>query len=302
MIIADGKVDNSDAINALIKQGGTIVLPDGVIRCAKPLVSGEINYTIEQYKNLGTIPSQVCKFAKPFNLTSNGRTTIVKDFPDNSLPLICVAGAGRNSDYTSSSLSKLTFRGIGPGIVANYVDDLHLSRLKLFNFTDALVMNNSYFCDISSIQFTDCPRVGTILQSHGGVIKNWRMITCTEGLILGSNGLVFEMFYANYCNHALTIKGGLNTFTTLSLETNRPGTQLIIGNDSGDKIDGLIFNQLMGGFFGKSDVVAIQFNKTAGTIEVHGGDFRSANYVIKEGSTAKILTMNSLNNFPKSLL
>jgi hypothetical protein len=291
-IIADGKTDNTRVIIDAALAGRTVYLPEGVTNCSKSIFTD----TFATAKELMNIPVQLragfqnAKYRHP--LIIKGCAGAVLNFTDtdtNSTAMFLTA-QGRGSNCTVTEISDVTIRGKGFGIVAAYLEGLRLDNVKFVGFKQGLVMNNVYGFQFNNLRFDSCGRAAYLLQSHGGLVNNTWLYQCGIGFELSSNHIMFNFYYANYCGIGLIVRAANNEFHCISFESTKTAdAQLIIGNDSGQRIDGNIFSTLL--IAGNpNSKCGILWKKTAGNTTIVGDFIYYNKSIVDSGSMYKLAT------------
>jgi len=203
-----------------------------------------------------------------------------------------------NTFKKGGSISNLTLRGSGIGILAGRTSRLQLSNIEFEGFSTGLVLNGANFTEGHLLNFQNCERAEFDIRSHSSSFTNTTVGSCKKGFEIRSNQMSFRVYYASLCDIGLHVVGGSNTFDCIYLETTKPTSgQLTVGDTSGAIANNNVF---INPTISAPHLTAIHWEKTAGTMTVIGGQIQSTNFKI----TGKpIVTVNSLTgNLPKEII
>lgn len=298
MIIADGKTDNTKALQEWANAGAVDKLPSGIIRTTESIVIGGkvvTNWTDPNSINLDEY--QKAKYTKAIDIEGNG-TCIWLDNPDKTKPVIIYSALGWNTFKKSGKISNLTLRGNGIGLLAGRTSQLQLHNITFEGFATGLVMNGANFTKGEMLNFQNCERAEFDIRSHSSSFTNTTVGSCKKGWEVRSNQMSFRVYYASLCDIGLHVVGGSNTFDCLYLETSKATTaQLLIGEATGRTINNNVF---INPTISAPGVTAIHWEKTAGTMTVLGGEIQSTLFKI----TGKpMVTVSSLTGtLPKEIV
>lgn len=278
-IIADGKIDNTYALQQWLNTGGG-VLPSGVIRITNSMVIGGnilTDWANPSVSALNLAEYQKAKFYKAIDVIGND-TCIWLDNPDKTKPVIIYTAQGLNTFKKRGTISNLTLKGSGIGILAAYTKKLFLDTVEFTGFENGLVLNNANFTTGKDLHFENCKRAEFDIRSHNSQFYNTTLALCEKGFEVRSNHIGIDGYYANLCGIGLHIASANNVIKRCYLEGKSTKPQLIIGEDKdGLKVNGNSFEALT---IAAPGTTAIRFEKNSGSLSISGGEMQSTNFEV----------------------
>lgn len=307
MIKADGKTDDLAALKEWAKGGGGVlpVAPYSTIRITDTLALPKL-VSKNMYVPDGSLDADAFQFAKsaPAITIDLNRTTIWLDNPDKTKPVIAYNALGRINNNTglpydnnSGCIKNGTLRGVGIGISTAYTGFLRIENINFQNFKTGLVLNNASNLIGINLKFSNCERAEFDIRSHSSSFRNIVVEYCKKGFEIRSNNMIIEGYSAINCNIGLHVAAGNNKISGVVLETTREGeAQLLIGDSTGAKVDGNVFEALT---ISAPNLRAIKWLKTAGMMSINGGGAQSTLFEVVGQPT--VWVMNFLGNLPSTI-
>ena len=300
-IKADGITDNAFVLDSMINKGGKIVLPAGRIRIKTGLQSGKVflkDWTNPSYKAINPVPYQNAKFTPAVEIEGSPYgTTIWLDNADTTMVALALNAQALQYDNRITRVKNLTLLGRGIGISSAYTQKLQLDNVIFKGFSTGLVLNNAYFVNADNLHFENCIRAEYDIRSHGSTFSNTTVYDCFKGFEIRSNKIKLDQYYALRCFTGLHVAGSVNTFDRVTLETDKPTAQLVIGDTTGASIDANTFLNLT---ISAPYMKAIRFEKTCGFLAIYGGQIQSTNFEII--GKPVVDQRNLLGTLPKEIL
>lgn len=278
-IIPDGKTDNLKALTEWAAAGGG-VLPAGIIRITDTLIIGGnilTDWGNPSVSALNLAEYQKAKFYKAIDVTGNN-TCIWLDNADKTKPVIIYTAQGLNTFKKKGTISNLTLKGNGIGILTAYTKKLFLDTVEFTGFENGLVLNNANFTTGKDLHFENCKRAEFDIRSHNSQFYNTTLALCEKGFEVRSNHIGIDGYYANLCGIGLHIASANNVIKRCYLEGKSTKPQLIIGEDKdGLKVNGNSFEALT---IAAPGTTAIRFEKNSGSLSISGGEMQSTNFEV----------------------
>ena len=297
-IKADGKTDDLAALQAWAKAGGKTPLPETKIRITDSwVVGGDVlsydNLFKKEY-NLKLTEYQSAKYAKAIAIKN---AVIWLDNPDTTKAVIIYNAQGLLDDNNAGLIENVTLIGKGIGIYSAYTKGLRLHNINSKGFKNGLILNNAYFFDCQNLRFENCDRAEYDIRSHRGNFSNITVAGCKKGFEIRSNQIIVNGYYASQCNTGLHVAAGNNELRSVYLETLKTDGQLLIGDNTGAKVDGNVFTTLT---ISAPGMVGIKWLPTAGSMSIDGGEAQSQLFEVK-GSPA-VFIKNFKGTLPKEII
>ena len=297
----DGITDNSVVFDSLVKKGGQIYLPYGRVILKKGVESGKVflkDFTNPSYKAIDAVPYQNAKFSPAIQIEGHPLgTTIVLDNTDTTMAILALNAQALQYDNRITRIKNVTLMGKGIGISSAYTQKLQLDNVVFKGFSTGLLLNNAYYVKGDNLHFENCTRAEYDTRSHGSTFSNTTVYDCVKGFEIRSNKIKLDQYYALRCFTGLHVAGSVNTFDRVTLETNKPTAQLVIGDTTGSSIDANTFINLT---ISAPNMKAIRFEKTCGFLAIYGGQIQSTNFEII--GKPVVDQRNLLGTLPKEIL
>jgi len=298
-IKADGKTDDLAALKVWAKTGGVLpAMPYSTVRitntCALPK---EVSANL--YVPDGKLIADSFQYAKSAHAVTLDLNfcTIWLDNPDKTKAVFAYNALGRFDDNNSGCIKNGTLRGTGIGISAAYTGFLRIENINFFGFKNGLILNNASNTIGTNLKFQDCERAEFDIRCHRSSFYNIVAAYCRKGFEVHSNNVIIDGYSAINCNIGLHIAAGNNKVSAAILETTREGeAQLLIGDTTGMKVDGNVFECLT---ISAPNLRAIKWLKTAGMMSINGGGAQSTLFEVVGQPT--VWVMNFLGNLPTSI-
>lgn len=343
----DNITDDLLALNAAVKylgsDGGTIFLDKGY-RITDTWVLGESfinendglqrNFTLLKSFNLPKYLSAIKK--KPIKIIASSKGGIYGDFKSDTLKAIifyAMYGDSRawpGDEKYAAEISNLAVYGQGNfvngiatirgdnngydytnnqiGILALNTFKMQVSNCTFYGLKKGLVLNNSYFSNLTNNYYKLCD-VGLLhLQSHGSIITNNIAYYCNKGYEIRSGQIVMNNINSEQCKIGLHIVNGMNVVNGCYLEANRTSglSQLIVGADIGD--EGYIEGNKAGGIIINAITIAVSntdgsignnvmLKSTADDVHINGGMLYSGHFT-KTGTSGRIIANGVYGDLP----
>jgi hypothetical protein len=225
---------------------GKTPLPETKIRITDSwVIGGDVLSYDNLFKkdyNLNLLEYQSAKYTKAVPVKN---AIIWIDNPDKTKPVIIYTAQGLNTFKKRGTISNLTLKGSGIGILAAYTKKLFLDTVEFTGFENGLVLNNANFTTGKDLHFENCKRAEFDIRSHNSQFYNTTLALCEKGFEVRSNHIGIDGYYANLCGIGLHIASANNVIKRCYLEGKSTKPQLIIGEDKdGLKVNGNSFEAL----------------------------------------------------------
>lgn len=347
----DGINDDLPAFTAmtayLMNQSGSkqdfVQLSNAVYRLTNQWVIGQKfideDQTFKDILNNPTLDMNkfiISRRVNPISIKGTGASAIYLDFEPDKLTAgiyYAIQGDTRAKNSIESYSAELKDFGIYPkgyfnnGVPTNTINKYNgnklvgiefiynvmvsVDKITFFGLREGVILNNSYFNNITNCTFRYCNRGFYTYQSHASTMSNCVFSFCNLGLEFHSGQLNLTNIYTSSCSVSMYFGWGSSSIIINSsyLESSVTGeAQIIIGENIGDPsyinsssyvVNGIVFNALTvvankpSGATGTSIIL----KDSARKVMINGGSLQSSNKVLTNPSN-ELIVQGVLGSFP----
>jgi hypothetical protein len=209
-----------------------------------------------------------------------------------------ISGDGNGYDYSNNQI----------GVLALNTFKMQVSNCTFYGLKKGLVLNNSYFSNLTNNYYKLCD-IGLLhLQSHASIITNNIAYYCNKGYEIRSGQAVMNNVNTEQCKIGLHILNGMIVVNGCYMESMKTAglSQLIIGADTDD--DGYIAGQIAGGIIINALTIgvsnpdgsignSVMLKSTADDVHINGGMLYSGHFT-RTGTTGRIIANGVYGDLP----